>query len=243
MFRHRDKQRTLTQNVELASLLSTVAGMVNIVGVLSFHSLTTNVTGHFAFFSQELFLGNYKMALVSMAFVLSFFLGAFLANTTMEVTPKTMNNSPYIFPLSLEILLLLLVMSADFILKDMSTWLTCILLLAMGVQNALVTKISGSVVRTTHLTGLFTDLGIELSQMIFYKKPKDQRRLKRAIILKAIIIAGFFLGGILGAFLYSWFQLKTLLFPVIILLFALYYNRLLLGYYKFKRKYYVSKEF
>lgn len=39
------------------------------------------------------------------------------------------------------------------------------LLFAMGLQNALVTKISNATVRTTHLTGLFTDLGIELSQL------------------------------------------------------------------------------
>jgi uncharacterized membrane protein YoaK (UPF0700 family) len=44
------------------------------------------------------------------------------------------------------------------------------MLFAMGMQNAMVTKISQSIVRTTHLTGLFTDLGIELSQLFFYKK-------------------------------------------------------------------------
>ena len=43
----------------------------------------------------------------------------------------------------------------------------------MGLQNALVTKVSQSVVRTTHLTGLFTDLGIELSQLFFYRKMSE----------------------------------------------------------------------
>lgn len=236
MFRHFEKGRTLVHNVELASLLSTIAGMVNIVGVLAFHTLTTNVTAHFTFITHELFLEHYKLVLVSLAFVFSFFLGAFLANTSMELTLKKMTNSPYVFPISLEILFLLLVALADFKSSDMPIWLSCILLLAMGVQNAMVTKISGSVVRTTHLTGLFTDLGIELSQMIFYKKNKDRKRLKRGIILKMIIIAGFFLGGIIGAFLYGWFERKALLVPVVILLFALYYDRFLLRYYRSKPK-------
>jgi len=50
------------------------------------------------------------------------------------------------------------------------TVLAGILLFSMGVQNSLVTQISNSTVRTTHLTGLFTDLGIELSQLFFYKR-------------------------------------------------------------------------
>jgi uncharacterized membrane protein YoaK (UPF0700 family) len=45
----------------------------------------------------------------------------------------------------------------------------------MGVQNSMVTQISNSIVRTTHLTGLFTDLGIELSQLFFIKKPNERK--------------------------------------------------------------------
>jgi uncharacterized membrane protein YoaK (UPF0700 family) len=51
----------------------------------------------------------------------------------------------------------------------------CLLLSSMGVQNSMVTQISNSIVRTTHLTGLFTDLGIELSQLFFYKKPNERK--------------------------------------------------------------------
>ena len=35
----------------------------------------------------------------------------------------------------------------------------------MGLQNALVTRVSGAVVRTTHMTGVLTDIGIELVRM------------------------------------------------------------------------------
>ena len=57
--------------------------------------------------------------------------------------------------------------------------IACILLFAMGLQNSLVTKASQSVVRTTHLTGLFTDLGIELSQLFFYRKTIEALQLKK----------------------------------------------------------------
>lgn len=233
MFRHRDRGRTFVHNVQLAALLSFVAGVVNIVGVLSFKTLTTNVTGHFAFFSEELFSNNYGLAFLSMIYVLSFFLGAFLANTVMEMTSIGSVHFSYMLPFSIEIFLLALVAFSS---HDHAVGLSCVLLVAMGLQNALVTKISGSIVRTTHLTGLFTDLGIELSQMIFYKKSNDRKRLKRAIVLKEIIIGGFFFGGIMGALMYGWFDRRTLCLPICILLVALYYDRMLLGYYRFRRK-------
>lgn len=236
MFRHRDKGRNYIHNVQLAALLSVVAGVVNIVGVLSFKTLTTNVTGHFAFFSEELYRNNYMFALLSILYVISFLLGAFVANTTMELTSRGKAHFSYSLPIGIEISLLAFVSFFNFSFSTASVWLSCTLLLAMGLQNALVTKISGSVVRTTHLTGLFTDLGIELSQAIFYKKINERKRLRRGILLKVIIIGGFFLGGIIGAFVYGWFERKTLLLPVIILLIALFYDRILLGFYRLRRK-------
>jgi len=188
------------------------------------------------FFSEELYRNNYLFALLSILYVISFLLGAFVANTTMELTSRGTAHFSYSIPIGIEIILLAFVSLFNIPSSNTSVWLSCTLLLAMGLQNALVTKISGSVVRTTHLTGLFTDLGIELSQTIFYKKINERKRLKRGILLKIIIIAGFFLGGIMGAFIYGWFERKTLLLPVIILLVALFYDRLLLGFYRLRRR-------
>ncbi|RKO72212.1 DUF1275 domain-containing protein [Sphingobacterium puteale] len=175
-------------------------------------------------------------ALLSILYVISFLLGAFVANTAMELTSRGRAHFSYSVPISIEIMLLTFVSFFNFPGANSSVWLSCTLLLAMGLQNALVTKISGSVVRTTHLTGLFTDLGIELSQVIFYKKTNERKRLRRGILLKIIIIGGFFFGGIIGAFIYGWLGRKTLLLPVTALLIALCYDRLLLGLYRLKRR-------
>jgi len=236
MFRHRDKGRTYAHNIRLASLLSAVAGIVNIVGVLSVHTLTTNVTGHFAFFSEGLFLKDDRLALLSILYVACFFIGAFIANTCMELTSKQTVHFSYILPITLECILLTGVSLSSCFMEQADISVACLLLFAMGLQNALVTKVSGSVVRTTHLTGLFTDLGIELSQLFFYKKLHERNRLRKAILLKIVIIGGFFIGGIIGASLYGRYAMKTLLLPVAILMIALYYDRLRLGYYRYKRK-------
>lgn len=132
MFRHKGKNRTFAHNLRLANLLSFVAGLVNITGVLALKTLTTNVTVHFAFF----------------------------------------------------------------------------MLLAMGIQNSLVTNISSSTVRTTHLKGLFTDLGIELSQLFFYKKPEEVKKLRISIFLRLSIITFFFLGCFSGGIIYQILEIK-----------------------------------
>jgi uncharacterized membrane protein YoaK (UPF0700 family) len=73
MLRHEGRRRTFFHNLKLASILSTVAGIVNIVGVLSVKVLTTNVTGHFAFFSEELFFKDYSLAGLFLIYIFFFF--------------------------------------------------------------------------------------------------------------------------------------------------------------------------
>ena len=63
MFRHQGKNRTFIHNLRLATLLSFVAGIVNVTGVLAIKTLTTNVTGHFAYFAEEVMKHNYTAAI------------------------------------------------------------------------------------------------------------------------------------------------------------------------------------
>jgi len=80
----------------------------------------------------------------------------------------------------------------------------------MGLQNSLVTRISNETVRTRHLTGLFTDLGIELSQLFFYKTQPQILKLNSNIRLRLRIICFFFTGGILGGVFYEKLKLSVL---------------------------------
>lgn len=241
MFRHKGKGRTYSHNLKLASILSGVAGIVNIVGVLELNMLTTNVTGHFAFFAEELVLKNYSMAFIYLFYIAVFLFGAFTSSLIIEWISKYKPQTSYIIPIIIEIVLLLSVGLSSFLPPkehhSIAIFLSAALLFSMGLQNALVTRVSQSVVRTTHLTGLFTDLGIELSQLFFYREKLERLRLNKSIFLKLAIISCFFLGGIIGGFAYPYFELKILFFSVALLLFALWYDRLLFRYYYLRRKF------
>lgn len=235
MFRH-GKPRAFIHNLRLASMLSFVAGTVNISGVLSISTLTTNVTGHFAFFAEDFVLGRYGMAVTYLVYILCFLLGAFLCSFLMEVVIKANGKNPHTIPMLVETGILALLAIADSYHAISDQWMANGLLMSMGLQNALVTKISQATVRTTHLTGLFTDLGIEISQLFFYRASADSKKLQRSIYLRLAIIAGFFLGGVLGGFIYREMHLKVLVFSSAWLLLALLYDNIRLGFHYYRRK-------
>ncbi len=214
--------------------------MVNITAVMALGVLTTNVTGHFAFFSEEVALNNTSAALAYLLYIIMFLLGAFVSSSLLEYQGRRGVQGSYLLPISLEIILLILVSFFPFYLErntfTVSLFAPSILLFAMGLQNALVTRVSHSVVRTTHLTGLFTDLGIDLSGLLFNRNLKQRKVLKKNVHLKLAIILCFFGGGLLGGLLYGLLGLKTLLIPAALLLFSLYYDRLLFRYKRVKRK-------
>ena len=115
--------------------------------------------------------------------------------------------------------------------------IACALLFAMGLQNALVTSLSNAVVRTTHLTGLFTDLGTELSQLFFYKKEEQHKKLTSSIKLRLTIICFFFLGGIVGGAGYLLLGIRMLLLTTLTLIVALVYDSVKFRIVTLKRKY------
>ena len=233
MFRHKGRRRTFSHNLRLASTLSFVAGIVNIVGVLSVSTLTTNVTGHFAFLAEEVSLKNYAKALTFVLYVLSFLVGAFTCNFLVELVAKKKPRITHAIPIFIEISILTTI---GFSTHLNPIYIAYALLFSMGLQNALVTYISQSIVRTTHLTGLFTDLGINLSQLFFIKKGIEFKRLTKIIFLRISIILFFFIGGVLGGLLFVSFQLKVLLFAVALLLIALFLDNAIVYYNLTKRK-------
>ena len=189
MFRQ-GKPRTFIHNLKLASMLSFVAGIVNINGVLAAQTLTTNVTGHFAFFAADFVQHRYQHALMFILYILFFLLGAFVCSILLEMFLRVRPAFSHAVPMFIEMTLLITVAFNFFLMNDYV--IACVLLFAMGLQNALVTRISKSTVRTTHLTGLFTDLGIELSQLFFYKLAEESKKLRRSIYLRIVIILFFF---------------------------------------------------
>lgn len=227
MFKHKGNTRTLRHNLRIASLLSFIAGIVNVAGFLAVQRLTTNVTGHFAFFVDEIFKLHFWQGLIYFLYIFFFFLGSFVSNLIVEIISKYNDRLIYIIPTLIEsFILFALAVFGQSLISENPDLLAFSLLFAMGLQNSLVTTISNATVRTTHLTGLFTDLGIELSQLFFYKQKEQKDKLYSSIKLRLTIIIFFFFGGILGGIFYSTLHLYVLAIAASILIIGILYDDL-----------------
>jgi len=225
MLRHRGAKRTPRHNLRLATLLGLTAGFVNAAGFLGFAVLTTNVTGHAALFAESIAFQDWSTARVVTLWMLLFLAGAFCSSLITTLMNK---NSRFSYGLPILIEMAILLFTAVYGHKTDATIVSKEvfaggLLFAMGLQNSLVSVISGSVVRTTHLTGTFTDLGIELAQLIG-QKVKDRSVLKAKILLRLFIIGSFMGGAILGAYLFYHREFQSFFIPVFVLFFALLYD-------------------
>ncbi|HTF02962.1 MAG TPA: YoaK family protein [Bacteroidia bacterium] len=239
MLRHPGHRRTFRHNIRLAALLCITAGFVNVAGFRAFMVLTTNVTGHVALFAEELAEGNFSAARTVGLWMLLFFLGAFLCSLWIHRTGRWRRFS-YSLPILVEVVVLVAVgvIGSRVARKQINIDLMAgSLLFIMGVQNAMVSVISGAVVRTTHLTGMFTDLGIDLSAITSATR-EAKPLLRQKIVLRVVIIFFFFLGGIAGGYLFTPIGYSTFYIPAGILVLALIYDvfrvRLLRGIRKFK---------
>lgn len=222
MLTHTGGARTFKHNVQLAGLLSLTAGYVNAAGFLAFAVLTTNVTGHAAIFTKLLYEGDLAAAGWIGLWMLLFLAGAMVSALIVLLIGRQQRYA-YVLPLLIEIGILLLVGWLGYKHTQQPGWLAGALLFAMGVQNAMVSMISGHVVRTTHLTGMFTDLGIELSSLV--KANTDKRSELMAMIgLRTIIIVSFMAGGLAGGFLYHRLGFGTFYIPAIVLLVTLLFD-------------------
>ena len=144
----------------------------------------------------------------------------------------------YVVPVIFEsAILLLIALAGPAVAINNPNLIACSLLFSMGLQNSLVTSISNAVVRTTHLTGLFTDLGIELSQLFFYRKVEEKKKLKSSIKLRLSIISFFFMGGIVGGIFYSRISIYSLLIGAFALIAGLIYDDIKFKIIALKRKF------
>lgn len=154
--------RSLRANLTLTILLASVAGYVNGSGFLLFGVNTSHMTGNAAYLGEALGGGLLSVAWFSARLLLAFLFGAATTAVLLEVTArwKRARHVPAILG---ELLLIGGVAAwAQLHPGAREPLLTQALAFAMGMQNALVTRVSGAVVRTTHLTGVITDIGLEL---------------------------------------------------------------------------------
>jgi len=186
-------------------VLACVAGMVNVAGVLGFeHQALTHLTGTATLLGAAVCAGRPLVALQLSGVIAAYVAGAMLSGAIVQGSSLRLGRR-YGVVLSIESALLF---AAVPLLRHQPMLGGCVAAMAMGLQNAMATTFSGAVLRTTHLTGMFTDLGIGLGHAL-----RGQDVPRRRILLSALVICGFLAGALLGALLYRHWGSRMLYLP------------------------------
>lgn len=189
-------------------LLALNAGYINAVGVLGLNHLPiSHLTGTSTLLSIEIAKANLSVVTHLLVVMLSFVLGAAASGALVGNVALKLGRR-YSLALMIESVLLfaaLFLLNQDLLVGHFFASAAC------GLQNAMTSSYSGAVVRTTHVSGLFTDLGIMLGLRVRGKKVDG-----RKLTLFLILISGFILGGIFGAILFGRMQFSALILPSIL---------------------------
>lgn len=193
-------KRTPATDLMLASILAFVAGGVNSAGYMAYRYFSANMTGNVSMASELIAISQLDAALGFLAIVMAFILGAFLASILIEIGKRHKRDNIYALTLIVEAGLLLLVGLTFALSTHPPNGILMVGLLAvtMGIQNAASTRISGSRVRTTHVSGVATDLGVGFAMLLSRSSSVEKAVTVLRLKLNLATIASFALGGVLG---------------------------------------------
>jgi uncharacterized membrane protein YoaK (UPF0700 family) len=233
------------QQARLAITLAWVAGYTNVLTLLACNSVTSHMSGITSNLGREVVAGDWRLALFSAAVLFFFFIGAAVSGFATEWGRRHAWESIYVIPIAIQALLLLaFAILLEFGGRDAPAGVFAMIALAaaaMGLQNATITRISSGAVRTTHVTGVLTDLGHETVQFLYWfhdrrrnippAPPAAARGLMfsiyshptaRRLALLLSIIGSFALGAGLGTLAYTRLPRFSMFPPVAFLVWIIF---------------------
>lgn len=204
--------RTRRADLHIGVILTFVAGALNAGGFLAVGQYTSHITGMVSTFADQLVLRHFVLAGIAAVSWIAFASGAACTALMVNYLRRRRVRNIYAIPLLMEAMLVLLFgifgrALEQHELGDVS-FAVITLCFTMGLQNALITKISRAEIRTTHLTGLTTDMGIEIGKLLYWNRCKateegPARADLQRLWTQSILIGSFLMGGIAGAFCFS----------------------------------------
>ncbi|GGG07955.1 MULTISPECIES: YoaK family protein [Cysteiniphilum] len=193
-----------------AVLLPLNGGYINAATLISFlHNPVGYVTGNLSYSGTYFAAQNYLVFWRMIMLVFSFFIGAVISGLIIK---SEQYNKDYRYKINI-LLQLVLVITSIILLYNRISYCEYLLAATMGLQNAMTTHYGSALIRTTHMTGTTTDLGVLIAHWI---KRKNIAFWKLRLYL--ILIISFFAGTLSGAIAFTHLGALSLCFSVIIYL-------------------------
>ncbi|MDY0136095.1 MAG: YoaK family protein [Thiomicrospira sp.] len=189
----------------LGSFMAAMAGYINTILLIEFGFPVSQMTGVMSILSESSVHKHGELALNALMVLSGFIGGAFLSGLLIGDRQHRQDKR---FALGMAILSLLLIISAllAILIHPLTLLSTAI---ACGLQNALIANYRGLQMRTTHVTGIVTDIGVYLAKLVRHQTWPWQAWLLLLIVLS------FFSGGLVGIYAFEWLAGASLLIPAV----------------------------
>ncbi|WP_158796134.1 YoaK family protein [Pedobacter sp. L105] len=229
MLRNTKEARSLKENLMLASSTAFVAGIINVAGLIAFFAFSSNITGHVANLAKNIVDFDLSDVISLSLWLLAFFSGAFVSSYIIRSYNYRSQYRAHSLPIVIETVVLFMVaLYGNHIYKGSqqeSEVIIGFILFSMGLQNGMVSIISGGLVKSSHLTGLITDMGAEAAEYI-HPKSNQPAVVKNKLYVRVTILSFYILGGLVGAYFFYLFKFKVFYVAPAVLLTILAYDLL-----------------
>jgi uncharacterized membrane protein YoaK (UPF0700 family) len=193
----------------LACTLAAIAGAINAAGFHAIGFFSANMTGNVSLISDHIALGEIKLAATFVGIFVAFIAGATISTLLINAGRRRNVSKIYAYSILAEAALLMLLALTDMWLESAHRGAILVVGLSflMGLQNAVVTRISDARVRTTHISGMSTDIGIGIGMLIDIVAGREPASGSAEIVSKLRLhgqtVLSFLAGGVFGVFVYQ----------------------------------------
>lgn len=226
--------RTVDIDRRLSCSLAAIAGALNTAAFQAVGFFAANMTGNVSTLSDQIGRGQWFTGAFYLLIVVAFIGGAAISTQLISSGKRRGIQSIYAFSILCEAILMALLGCVELALPHERRGPALVLGLSflMGLQNAAVTHISDARVRTTHVSGMATDIGIELSMLFDIACGGESRvhapSYRSKFRLHSQTVLSFVGGGLVGVVVYQRIG-DFVLFGAAVLLLIIALNGLLRG--------------
>ncbi|TBR40655.1 DUF1275 domain-containing protein [Dyella terrae] len=193
----------------LACILAAIAGAVNTAAFHAVGFFSANMTGNVSALSDHASRADWMIGVFYLAIIIVFIIGAAFSSLVINSGRRRQMPGIYAWVVMIEALLMAALGAAELALPGAQRGPMLVLGLAflMGLQNAVVTQISDARVRTTHVSGMSTDIGIGLSMLFDIARRREPRTELAAHVTRLRLhtqtVLSFLAGGVAGVLAYQ----------------------------------------
>ncbi len=213
----RDLPKTRRQSFRVKMFFAFIypfsSGIVIYAGLMTFSVVVTNITGLLPQIAQDLYQGRLNTAGSIFLWLFAFFMGGFFAGFCVE--REKLNKSRYLHLLPLMVVSFIFARVAY--APSESTTLhpvifPAMVLFSIGIQNAMVSLTTSSLIKASQITGVVNELGVDIAEL-FHSEGEKRRIIQREASLRLIIMVSFLGGAMLSVAVFPALQTKIFYIP------------------------------